>query len=109
MKICAYRVMRAVSCGQRFGKDKQHLEPEPCRDGLRTHLTERTGPRYRLELQVQIVAARKGDRLLIRGGTISVGLMMAAMAKNHETHVAATTHNPDSERLRMTHSSFYLH
>ena len=31
------------------------------------------------------------DRLLIRGGTTSVGLMAAALAKRHGCHVAATT------------------
>jgi NADPH:quinone reductase-like Zn-dependent oxidoreductase len=41
----------------------------------------------------------KGDRLLIRGGTTSVGLAAAAIAKNHGAHVAATTRNPDSEKL----------
>ena len=39
----------------------------------------------------------KGDRLLIRGGTTSVGLAAAAIAKNHGVHVAATTRNPRSE------------
>jgi NADPH:quinone reductase-like Zn-dependent oxidoreductase len=41
----------------------------------------------------------KGDRLLIRGGTTSVGLAAAAIAKNHGVHVAATTRNPESEKL----------
>jgi NADPH:quinone reductase-like Zn-dependent oxidoreductase len=41
----------------------------------------------------------KGDRLLIRGGTTSVGLAAAAIAKNHGAHVAATTRNPGSEKL----------
>jgi NADPH:quinone reductase-like Zn-dependent oxidoreductase len=41
----------------------------------------------------------KGDRLLIRGGTTSVGLAAAAIAKNHGAHVAATTRNPESEKL----------
>jgi NADPH:quinone reductase-like Zn-dependent oxidoreductase len=41
----------------------------------------------------------KGDRLLIRGGTTSVGLAAAGIAKNHGAHVAATTRNPDSEKL----------
>jgi NADPH:quinone reductase-like Zn-dependent oxidoreductase len=42
-----------------------------------------------------------GERLLIRGGTTSVGLAAAAIAKNHGAFVAATTRNPDrSELLR---------
>jgi NADPH:quinone reductase-like Zn-dependent oxidoreductase len=36
---------------------------------------------------------------LIRGGTISVGLAAAAIAKNHGAYVAATTRNPDRETL----------
>jgi len=41
----------------------------------------------------------KGERLLIRGGTTSVGLAAAAIAKNHGASVAATTRNPDREKL----------
>jgi NADPH:quinone reductase-like Zn-dependent oxidoreductase len=41
----------------------------------------------------------KGDRLLIRGGTTSVGLAAATIAKNHGAIVAATTRNPDREKL----------
>jgi NADPH:quinone reductase-like Zn-dependent oxidoreductase len=41
----------------------------------------------------------KGERLLIRGGTTSVGLAAAAIAKNHGTFVAATTRRPDREKL----------
>jgi len=41
----------------------------------------------------------KGERLLIRGGTTSVGLAAAATAKNHGAFVAATTRNPDREKL----------
>jgi NADPH:quinone reductase-like Zn-dependent oxidoreductase len=37
----------------------------------------------------------KGDRLLIRGGTTSVGITAAAIAKRHGVTVAATTRNPD--------------
>ena len=33
----------------------------------------------------------KGERLLIRGGTTSVGLAAAAIAKGHGAFVAATT------------------
>ena len=41
----------------------------------------------------------KGERLLIRGGTTSVGLAAAAIAKNHGAFLAATTRNPDREKL----------
>jgi NADPH:quinone reductase-like Zn-dependent oxidoreductase len=41
----------------------------------------------------------KGERLLIRGGTTSVGLAAAAIAKNHKAIVAATTRNPGREQL----------
>ena len=41
----------------------------------------------------------KGERLLIRGGTTSVGLAGAAIAKNHKAIVAATTRNPGREQL----------
>jgi NADPH:quinone reductase-like Zn-dependent oxidoreductase len=41
----------------------------------------------------------KGERLLIRGGTTSVGLAAAAIAKSHDAIVAATTRNPDRETL----------
>ena len=39
------------------------------------------------------------ERLLIRGGTTSVGLAAAAIAKHHGAFVAATTRNPDREKL----------
>jgi NADPH:quinone reductase-like Zn-dependent oxidoreductase len=41
----------------------------------------------------------EGDRLLIRGGTTSVGLAAAALAKLHGATVAATTRRPDREML----------
>ena len=41
----------------------------------------------------------KGERLLIRGGTTSVGLAAAAIAKNHGAVVAATTRKPERERI----------
>ena len=40
-----------------------------------------------------------GERLLIRGGTTSVGLAAAAIAKNHGALVASTTRRPDREQL----------
>ena len=39
------------------------------------------------------------ERLLIRGGTTSVGLAAASIAKNHGAFVASTTRNPDREQL----------
>jgi NADPH:quinone reductase-like Zn-dependent oxidoreductase len=41
----------------------------------------------------------KGERLLIRGGTTSVGLAAAAIGKKHGAFVAATTRNPERENL----------
>ena len=41
----------------------------------------------------------KGERLLIRGGTTSVGLAAAAIAKNHGGVVGSTTRRPDREQL----------
>jgi NADPH:quinone reductase-like Zn-dependent oxidoreductase len=40
-----------------------------------------------------------GERLLIRGGTTSIGLAAAAIAKNHGAVVASTTRRPDREPL----------
>jgi NADPH:quinone reductase-like Zn-dependent oxidoreductase len=41
----------------------------------------------------------KGERLLVRGGTTSVGLAAAAIAKKHGTLVASTTRNPSRATL----------
>ena len=41
----------------------------------------------------------KDDRLLIRGGTTSVGLAAAVIAKSHGAFVAATTRKPEREQL----------
>jgi NADPH:quinone reductase-like Zn-dependent oxidoreductase len=41
----------------------------------------------------------KGERLLVRGGTTSVGLAAAAIAKNHGAVVASTTRRADREQL----------
>src|SRR5712664_266417 len=41
----------------------------------------------------------KGERLLIRGGTTSVGMAAAAIAKAHGASVAATTRRPGRELL----------
>jgi NADPH:quinone reductase-like Zn-dependent oxidoreductase len=45
------------------------------------------------------LALQKGERLLVRGGTTSVGLAAAAIARNHGALVAATTRRPDREKL----------
>jgi NADPH:quinone reductase-like Zn-dependent oxidoreductase len=42
---------------------------------------------------------KRGERLLIRGGTTSVGLAAAAIAKAHGAEVGATSRNPVSEAL----------
>jgi NADPH:quinone reductase-like Zn-dependent oxidoreductase len=47
----------------------------------------------------------KGERLLIRGGTTSVGLAAAAIAKNHGAFVAATTRNPARNKLLLESGS----
>src|SRR5271170_6923655 len=44
----------------------------------------------------------KGELLLIRGGTTSVGLAAAAIAKNHGAFVAATTRNQERSQLLLT-------
>jgi len=41
----------------------------------------------------------QGERLLIRGGTTSVGFAAAAIAKKHGAIVAATTRRPDREKM----------
>ena len=41
----------------------------------------------------------KGERLLVRGGTTSVGLAAAAIAKNFGAQVLSTTRNPEREEL----------
>ncbi|WP_246797178.1 zinc-binding alcohol dehydrogenase family protein [Burkholderia perseverans] len=47
----------------------------------------------------QALRLETGERLLIRGGTTSVGLAAAAIAKRHGAFVAATTRRPDRENL----------
>jgi NADPH:quinone reductase-like Zn-dependent oxidoreductase len=41
----------------------------------------------------------KGERLLVRGGTTSVGMAATAIAKNHGAFVASTTRRPDRDQL----------
>jgi len=48
---------------------------------------------------------KEGERLLIRGGTTSVGLAAAAIAKNHKAYVAATTRNSNAETAKMMRES----
>ncbi|KAK9429782.1 chaperonin 10-like protein [Lipomyces doorenjongii] len=45
----------------------------------------------------------RGDRLLIRGGTTSVGLAAAAIGKDYGAFIAATTRNPHREMLLLEH------
>ena len=47
----------------------------------------------------------KGERLLIRGGTTSVGLAAAAIAKNRGAFVAATTRDPARNKLLLESGS----
>ena len=42
---------------------------------------------------------KKGEFLLVRGGTTSVGLAAAAIAKGHGAYVGATTRQPERERM----------
>ena len=42
---------------------------------------------------------KAGERLLIRGGTTSVGMAAAAIAKNHGAHVTSTSRKAESEAL----------
>ena len=42
---------------------------------------------------------KEGDRLLVRGGTTSVGLAAAAIAKNRGHHVMSTTRRADRADL----------
>ena len=48
---------------------------------------------------------QKGERLLIRGGTTSVGLAAAAIAKNHGCFVAATTRKSSPETAKTMQAS----
>ena len=42
---------------------------------------------------------KEGERFLVRGGTTSVGLAAAAIAKNHGAYVASTTRRKDRETM----------
>jgi len=45
------------------------------------------------------LALKKAEHLLVRGGTTSVGLAAAAIAKKFGAHVTSTTRNPEREAL----------
>lgn len=47
----------------------------------------------------QTLHLKQNDRLLIRGGTSSIGLAAAAIAKQHGVFVAATTRKPEREQM----------
>ncbi|KAK8215349.1 hypothetical protein M8818_001970 [Zalaria obscura] len=47
----------------------------------------------------------KGDVLLVRGGTTSVGLAAAAIAKKHGARVVSTTRNPKRAQLLKDHGA----
>jgi NADPH:quinone reductase-like Zn-dependent oxidoreductase len=48
---------------------------------------------------------QKGERLMIRGGTTSVGLAAAAIAKNHGCYVAASTRRSSPDVKKVMHTS----
>ncbi len=48
------------------------------------------------------LCVKKGERLLIRGGTTSVGLAAAAIGKRHGAFITTTTRQPGRERLLRT-------
>lgn len=50
----------------------------------------------------------KGDSLLVRGGTTSVGLAAAAIAKKHGAEVVSTTRNPSREQLLKDHGADHV-
>ncbi|KAH7080143.1 chaperonin 10-like protein [Paraphoma chrysanthemicola] len=52
---------------------------------------------------------QKGDKLLIRGGTTSVGLAAAALAKNHGVEVAGSTRKTDSRTAELMKQSGVTH
>ena len=61
-------------------------------------IREAGGPEV-LKVESRPIPTPQHGEVLIRGGTTSVGLAAAAIAKNHGTFVAATTRKPDREKL----------
>ncbi len=53
----------------------------------------------------QTLHLKQNDRLLIRGGTSSIGLAAAAIAKQHGVFVAATTRKPEREELLLANGA----
>ncbi len=51
---------------------------------------------------------QKGDRLLVRGGTTSVGLAAAAIARNFGARVVSTSRNPDRKQLLEDHGADHV-
>ena len=51
------------------------------------------------------LALAPGERLFIRGGTTSVGLAAAALARRHGALVAVTTRSPEREQLLREHGA----
>jgi NADPH:quinone reductase-like Zn-dependent oxidoreductase len=52
---------------------------------------------------------QKGDKLLIRGGTTSIGLAAAALASNHGVEVAASTRKTDPQTTELMKQSGVTH
>lgn len=50
---------------------------------------------------------QKGETLLIRGGTSSIGMLSAQIAKHMGVTVIATTRNPDKERMLINNGASY--
>ncbi|MEN5085922.1 zinc-binding alcohol dehydrogenase family protein [Sphingobacterium faecium] len=48
---------------------------------------------------------QKGETLLILGGTSSVGLLAAQLARAYGLHVVSTTRNPDKEKFLLDHGA----
>jgi len=52
---------------------------------------------------------KKRDRLLVRGGTSSVGLAAAAIAKSHGAEVAGTTKKAGKEEMQKGSGYDHVH
>ncbi|OKL57669.1 hypothetical protein UA08_06945 [Talaromyces atroroseus] len=51
---------------------------------------------------------QSGDRLLIRGGTTTIGLAAAALAKHHGAHVVSTSRKPERETMLRDHGADHV-